>query len=727
MPVKLNLGAAGAITLDAGGDLAKYLHPGIDTLIHFRPSTLNFMGARVADLPPGSVSAGFDFSTAPSWKITQAVGITLSVEPQAACTLTVLKPGDRLFVYTTGADAVETPVEVPPERCYIVLALECSLAVDAGAAWSSGSFGVSGDIASTERFRVAFSHGVDPSATFRDALAETFSRFVLPFHSASVASMDGGDCVDFEFTGNLSLGFGVTYGFSGLFLGGGSQGEVLASFASPLGKSVVTAAPCFKAGPQFKLTYSHSDVFRVVARRVRGVGADGATLHLLRKDKNTIAAKESFGITLSAGVKFKTDAGKLKSEIQEAGRKLLSGAAGEKLGDTMAAAAGAIAGEIDKAVYTRLLAEGDGKKVALELAQSHSRENTALFVYHFDFSRGGLRGYDSAMRCDYTSAIACDGVDLDPNSFVERLYLDSAGLNLQFFDLLRFQDVTEYIRKTDTIYAGARTFQIRDTVGMKSVSGIFAKQREADLYFIAQCKAAQATDNVSGAEVRLHVVLVDGDNRDAIRESAAMLAALGERAASDAVRASAHGPVRLTFDADVALFAGLALDDASCYERFARAVTSVIGPANDPARIFESHFTRFGDWQAFDRATEGNPNGDVWPAGYPPTERVIRLAVQTYILSGRAFTRFCAALKRLASDLPEADTQPEYEELVKAIEDMVRHNVPFPTYFLKPSMAALFEMASARLVLDGKLPDPAKEGGVAVTYQVAAAAVGAVG
>jgi hypothetical protein len=232
---------------------------------------------------------------------------------------------------------------------------------------------------------------------------------------------------------------------------------------------------------------------------------------------------------------------------------------------------------------------------------------------------------------------------------------------------------------------------------------------------------------VSGTAVRLRVVLVDGDNRDAIGESAAMLAALGEQAASDAVRAAAGGPVRITFDADVALFAGLALDDASSYERFARAVTAVIGPANNPAKIFESRFTRYGDWQAFDRATEGNPNGSVWPENYPPSDRITRLAVQTYILSGNAFTKFCAALKRLASDLPAADTRPEYEALLKAIEGMVRHNVPFPTYFLKPSMAALFEMASARLVLDGKLPAPGKEGGVAVTYRAAAAAVEAAG
>src|SRR5689334_19369436 len=156
MPLKLNLGQAAAVDLDASGDLARYFQPRLDTLIHFRPATLNFMGTRVSDVPPGSVSAGFEFSGAPSWTVTQAVGITLSIAPEAACTLAVLKPGDAVFSYVSAADEQETAVRTAPGRCYVSIALECSLAVDAGAKWSAGNFGVGGNIGTSERFRIAY-------------------------------------------------------------------------------------------------------------------------------------------------------------------------------------------------------------------------------------------------------------------------------------------------------------------------------------------------------------------------------------------------------------------------------------------------------------------------------------------------------------------------------------------------------------------------------------------
>lgn len=754
MPLKLDLGSVGAVELAASGDLSKHLQPGIDSIVSLSPLVMAYLDSRIADVPAGSVSTDFSFSFAPSWKIAQTVGITLSVKPKAGCTLSIIQPGGKLFNYAVGQDAKDTPVKAPADGYYIGIALECSLAVDAGAKWSSGNLGVSGNISTNDKFRVANYYRVAPSVLLRDAISQAFSNFVLPFHAGSIAQLPPGDYVDFEFIGNLALGFGATYGFSGMFFGGRSQGEVSESFATPIGKSVISAKPSFQVGAGFKLKYTHDDAFRVVTGRT----TSGATLYLLRKDASGFSTTESFGVTLNAGVKFQTDAATVKAEARKAAQGFLAGSAGSTLGDKLNTVAGDAVNDINDSV-NKLLAKGNGQKIALELMQSRTRENTALFVYNFDFSQG-TGAYDVAMRGDYAAALTMPGVNLDPQSYVEQLYTTSAGLNLQFFDLFRFQDVTDYIRKTDISYLGSRTFQIRKTAGVKSISGLFGKNREADLYFIAQCRNVAGSTAVSAVDVRLNAIFTDRNNASAFEESVRMMGALGlaSVAASmrDYVARRPTGTVQFTLDVDTAQLRAIDSDDYQAngkpaaephlkdkrnYEQFVESVTAVIGSNDDVAQGFEQNFATYADWLAFhrvatdrqgstgpgDRLDLGDTNGEKWPPGYPPTEKLERLKVQTYIVAGQEFMNLCDSLKHLIAALPGVDTEERYDELYDSIAGMIRNEISYPAYFLKPSMAALTKLAGVVPKVDGTPPDPHASGTFALTLTPAAMAITAGG
>ena len=743
MPIKLDLGSIGAVEVAAKGDLSKYLKPGVDSLVTLSPLVAHHPDSRIADVPPGSVSTNFSFSFAPSWKISQAVGITLSVKPTATCTLSIIQPGGTLFSYAVGEDAKDTPVKAPADSYYVGIALECSLAVDAGAKWSSGNLGVSGSISTSDQFKVANYYRVGSAVVLRDAISQAFSSFVLPFHADSIANLPAGDYVDFEFIGKLALGFGATYGFSGTFFGGRSHGEVSASFATPTGKEVISAKPSYQVGAGFKLQYTHDDAFRVVTGRT----ATGATLYLLRKDTSGFSTTESFGVTLSAGAKFQTDAATVKAETQKAAQGFFSGSGGSTLGNKLAAVAGDATDEINTSV-NKLLAKGNGQKIALELTQSRSRENTALFVYNFDFSVG-TGAYDVAMGGDYATALTMPGVTLDPQSFVEQLYTRSAGLNLQFFDLLRFQDVVTYIQKTDITYLGSRTFQIRKTAGVKSISGLFGKEREADLYFIAQCRNVAQSTAVSDVDVRLNAIFTDRNNASAFDESMRTMAAFGLANVSSSIRdyIARHpkGTVQFTLDVDTAELSAIASDDylngkppaephlrdKRNYEQFVQAVIAVIGPVDTVAQVFEQKFGKYEDWLAFNRAvndplgvnkpgdrlSQGNTNGQHWPPNYPPADTLDRMKVQAYILAGQEFMNFCDSLKHLIADLPGVDTDEQYEEMFQAIAGMIRNEVAFPTYFLKPSMAALMSLAGVALVAAGTMPDPNAGGTFSITLK----------
>jgi hypothetical protein len=744
MPLTLNFGSVGSVEVAAAGDLSKYLDSGVESLITFAPVVAANISSPIANIPSGSVSTTLNFSVSPSWTVAQTVGITLTVAPEAVCTLSIFKPGDTLLTYTVGEDAQPTSITAPAGSYYVSISLQCSLEVDAGASFSAGQLGISGNISSTDQFTIANYYAVGPSTALRDALSQAFSSFVLPFQADSIQSLSVGDYVDFEFTGKLALGFGATYGFSEMFFGAQSGNEVTASVSTPVGKAVITASPSVQVGASFKLEYTQIGAFRVVTGRTQ----EGATLYLLHHNSSQITATEDFGITLNAGATFNTDVATLQNETQTAAQHLLGGAAGTALGTKLSALVGQAAGDIDTAVNT-LLAKGDGQKIQLELVQSRLRENTALFIYDFDFS-AGTAAYETAMKGDYVTALSMPGVDLAPNSYIEQLYTSQSGLSLQVFDLLQFHDVTTYIQRTDVTYLGSRTFQIRQTAGVKTISGLFGKEREADLYFIAQCRNVLQSSAITNLDVRWNAVFIDRNNASAFDETRRTLTALGLPDVANAVQSyvvrNPNGTIQFTLDIPASALGSIDSDDylpngkpapephlkdAANYHAFVGSVVAVIGPVDTIAQTFEQGFARYADWLAFnrvvtdqqgstrpgDRLSEGNTNGDNWPQGYPPADTASRLLVQTYILSGQAFMNFCDSTKNLYRALPGADTAAKFQELYQAVADLIREETPFPTYFLKPSMAALLSLANIQLQVSGTLPDQSTGGSFSFDLQ----------
>ncbi len=745
MPLKLELGSVFSPEVDAQGDLAKFLNPGITSLITLGPAIMNLLDGPVSNVPEGSVSTDFKFNFAPSWTITQTVGITLTVKPEASCTLAIVKPGDTVFTYLLGENGKEVPVKAGPNQYYIAIALKCSLAVEAGAQFSAGNFGVSGSVSNSDEFRIANYFAIEnPSLPLRDCIAQAFSSFVLPFHAASIQKAAAGNYVDFEFNGALALGFGATYGLSGLFLAGRSNGEVSKSFDTRIGKLTVNAAPSFQVAAEFKVQYTHTDTFRIVAART----ASGATLYLMRKGSNGIATSEGLHLTLNAGAKFQMDSSTLKAEATAAVGNALPAALSARLPGVVDQALGAVNNGING-----LLKRGDGLKIDLELTQSKVHENTALFIYDFDFSHG-IDAYDVAMRGDYAKAVTMEGVSLDPRSFIEQAYISSAGLNLQLFDLLKFHDITEYVQKTAISYLGNRTFQIRQTEGVKAISGLFGKEREADLYFIAQCNRVVDSTALSAVSVRMQAVFNDIDNKDAFRESQHMMTALALTPAATAIGARIaalpKSAVQITLDADAMQLAAVESDDVvndkipqephqkdkRNYEQFVAALAEVIGLGDSVSTTFVQSFGRYEDWLEYnrvvtdqegstkpgDRLNVGSRNSAAnWPANFPPSDLGLRNAVQTYILAAQAFMNFCDAVKHLAASLPDADTESKFDQIAEAIHEMVRHQVPYPTYFLKPSMVALMRLAGVQLAIDSAVPDPSVEADFSIAIKPAAA------
>lgn len=761
MPIKLSFGGTDVASL-LKGDLAAFLkQPDADKLIAFDAKTLGALSRPVSDIP-APFTGTFEFDTSPSWSIPQHVSINLSVKAGVTCTIAVLKPGDTMFTYSSGPDAAslkDTAVTVDDGRYYITIELDCSISLSAGASWSSGPWGVSGNISNQDTFSIKSGYWVPGTTTLKDSLVSAFSNFVLPFQATSIAALPDGDFIDFDFIGNLQLGFGATYGFSGLFFAGMTPADLTASLSTPIGKTVMSAEPSYSVGASFKATYTHADKFRIIAVRVSNASFDGVKLYLFRQDRTGLQTVESFGITVSAGAKFQTDATTLQSEIQKVSLAAFGNTAGALLGGKIASAAASAVNDINNSV-TQLLSKADGVSVLkLEAEQSVTHENTALFAFTFDFQKSGQQGYGLAMAGNYAAAVQQPGAQVSTDSFVEQLYIRHAGLSLQLFHVLNFSDMTNFIQQSQVYYVdGGRTLQVVDLIGFKSVSGLVGKDREADLFFKLTAKMPVAGAGISGLGIDLSTSFIDKDNAAAFAETVRALSALGLDSVAGAVQkyiaANPHGSISITIDADAQAFANLPVtpypngrppsephsDDARNYAGFVQQIKVVIGQPDQYAGLFETAFGTYDDWLAFnrvkndsatsqkpgDRLREGNTvNAGLWPDEYPPTDETGRKFVQVYLLAAQQFMNFCASVRDLAATTDTTLSAENFNQLLRSISGMIRKEVPFPTYFLKSGIVALMTLANVRLAVAGDVPDPMAGGTFSINLQASRTAAAA--
>jgi hypothetical protein len=328
-----------------------------------------------------------------------------------------------------------------------------------------------------------------------------------------------------------------------------------------------------------------------------------------------------------------------------------------------------------------------------------------------------------------------EGVTLDPGSYIERLYTSKAGLTFQFFSLLKFHELTQYIHQVDAIYIGDRTFQLRTTTGVKDVAGLFGKEREADLFFVANCKEIAGQQAVSGVVINLSCVFLDSSNRDAFAQSQKLATALQLKDAANAIASYVHdhpnGKVKLTIEGPAQVFTGLRADsyvgnkppkeppnlDRSNYDAFVSALRTLAKQDDAAAGEFFKNFATYQDWLEFnrvktdqqgstkpgDRLNVGNLANSVWPENHGPSDLAARSIVQQHVLAGQAFMNLCEALKQISDTAGTITTEAQYDSFLDQIRHMIPKDVYWPAYFLKPTMVALIHLLSAKVVADSSV------------------------
>lgn len=713
MPLSMQFGAGPAVSLAGAGDLEKKLASDVPLLFQLSGALAQAAGEKLRDTPDAALQSSFQTAREARWKLDDA-NISLSFQPSATGSIRIFKSGE-LFRYNQGGDAGgEVSIPVPAGKAYVGIVLRVALAVEGGAAYSGGSWGVKGNISRSDEFEIANYKLFDSTERCGAALTAAFAGFALPFHAAGIESLRPGDYLDFEFLGKLNLGFGVTYGFAGVKLAGRSGGEVAASFGNnALGRAVLGARPSFQAGAGFALSYDHEDTFRVVAGRT----ARGASLSLFR------AAERGLSTTFNAGVTVGVNANPdLQAHIDRALEKAADTLTAKLPPEAAAVASAALAQSLQRAAglaggvtgrVTALLKKGKEQKLELQIEQEKTRRDTALFRFEFDFhQRGALEeGFAAAMQGRYADAIRAPGVTLAPDSFVESLFTARTALTFEFFDLWKFTDATAYTRQVETIYAGNGVFRLRARTGLATDIGAVGHAGHCEVYFTAEARESGAAGTLADLAVKLNFALIDSGNPKAAAQTLRALDRLGSPALQATLDTLRHALTPKSVLRVACVF------PQACYQRFHFNPPGT-RPAPDDRRNYETFaaavrtldpdapalFGGYDGWSAYqvaccdedgsakppDRTERGGPG---WPGAFPDADNLERVRAGCYFDAGRRFMNLCAGLRQLSADAGAAATEAQYHRLLEELNGLIRQDVP--VFFLKAALIALIEVSNS--------------------------------
>jgi hypothetical protein len=729
-----------AVGLSPNGDLAKFLTPGLNTVLHLGDTLKDIAaipGAKLSDVPDGGISTSFAADREGAWDLGADVNVKLSFRPELSGVIRFTKTGP-IATYLDG-NGKTFDVAVPPNNVCVSIGFRVNLEVAGALAYSAGNFGVKANLTKDDVFLV-LNHRCFPETTgVFDALGQAFSGFKLPFLPTSVAGLKENDLLEFEFIGKLSLGMGLTYGLGAVQLGGRSAGEISRSFGNDFAKAVVTAKPTVKAGAEFAVSYSHEDAFRFVFAREPRVGDNTVSLTIFRKDKASLQTKETLGVTVDAGLQFDFSS-KVDQALDSAVNRLFenAGAAGnpqaaDQLKQKLRTASRAAVKQLTTAINDGvggLLKKASGT-VQLQFLQEQAHVHTALFRLHFDLAAPGAM--DGALRRatngNIRDALAQPGVELEPGSMVEDAFIRRSSVGFQLFDLWKWNDLVEYVDQVDVVYAGKGMLRLIALEGVTHASGVVGHQSSCDVHFLAEAAEELEDSAVDKLKVSLHFVLLDR-TAARIEETARLLRAFNDAAFEDPIaeiqRASSSGNIGVKTSCEFGgdAFRAFTADpyhgkkpgpmphpnDARNYAQFADAVRRLSGQFLG--------FATYDEWAVFNRTAIDQEGGTrppdrrqpgnlaVWPSNFVNVPNSQRDFMRFYSESGRHFMNLCEALAGLCDEIDEAETEAGFRTLLATLNGIVRED--FPVDFIKATLLALINpaqrpLANVAAAMDGQI------------------------
>jgi hypothetical protein len=511
------------------GDLTDPAHSQSPSAFALDPAifTSAVLSAPISAIGTDSLSAALIPSHDFSWKqqTSSTDSVTFKVTPAVGCSLVVRKRGMILEASDINDDPIAgCPLEVPDGKGYVSIILQVRLEVSLGPSASlPGSIGLKGSFSPSDTFIVANHFMLDQTRLVKDAILESFGRFVLPLGPNSVSQinhLNSGDMVESEFVAKLAFTAAVNWGLNESLLSALSKGDLEIAAGSTLGSMLASFGPSVKVGPSLTFDYTHTDAFRSV------VLVHGDSVNLLffkcKIDDPKVTAEADANIDPGLAGQI---AVKLPQVIQNIAKQLAKGADTEnapaftqaiekavsEAGDALQSASKDINMSASNQI-TKLPKLGLSTSASADQITEHTVLNSLVFSRRLDGP-----AWAAAMSGDLRKALmlgtrAQNDVKLGAGSYVEDSLQMKTALTFEFFGL-KAQQISEYFNDVKFTYSAGGKFQFLDKIGSEAKSDFFGHENTADLYFTVAASLAKGLE-ASNEGVSLNILLSDQNARD---------------------------------------------------------------------------------------------------------------------------------------------------------------------------------------------------------------------
>lgn len=687
-------------------ELSKDLQPYLDSAIGSAP-----------DKGPTEVQYTSD---AASWN-PGASAVTFGLQGGAACSLEIVNSGN-LGRYVDGLDSL-TLVDVPVAagRTYVKLMMSFNLSANVSASYSGGDYGVTSKLSTKDTYSVTFCKAFVPATKVRDAIAQTFQSFVLPFRERLLLDMQDGDYLWYEFDGKIGLAVGAYVGLDTAQYAGNGSADLLKLNGSPLATISASVKPQVKvATMDFKMDYASR--FEAVLSKA---GTSGR-LHLLKSDKLTDTLTTSAGLMINVNAKV-TLTQKVSSHVDDLKTSLVQCAGGD--GSAGGKAVGVVADRADDElnkyaaeVTDKLqswLNKANGINCNLQVAIERTQQKMLLASYVFDLTDASFAaGWEFAIKGDLYGAVNTSAVTLEPGSGLEREYRQKTSFRCNFFNLWHMQSWEEFTTNVSMVYAGNNVFHMLAKVGRTTATDTVGASRGMDIYFSA---GADAKENkpLSNLDISLNIALNGTGDKKVVDTIARLLNAFDNTQTMTGVTRdltafngnAGKRIVQLLVTIPSASFAKIQADDKNGpndqrnWNGFVSAADALDAWAlTAPAGLDASMVTflkQYSSWEQVNMTQTGASSPDrtelveivKFPSDWTSlsSDSSAPRAPITYSLwAAQRYMNFCAALRDLGALQTSDDVTTTWERLLTMMTAAVQHNLDAD--FLRPAALATMQL-----------------------------------
>ncbi len=633
----------------------------------------------LANVPPTTAKSVVSYTgPAASWN-PGGGPVTFGLTGSICGTFEILNSG-TLVTWTEGLDSPQQKsIPVGAHQVYTRLTLSFNISANVAGAYSNGPYGVKASLDTEDSYQIVFCKAFAPTTSVREAIAESFTGFVLPLHKNTLAQMANGDYLEHEFDGSVNLSFGAYIGLDQAFYAGQGSADVLSAMGSKLLTLSATVAPTITAGADLGFTLQYRHTFEALLSKQ----ANAATLRLSRSNKKSRRVTLQGGFTLSANASANITSN--TPAIQKSIKRVVSGTS-PAAADVLNVLLRAGSHEIDKyageanATLSSWTARGNGLQPNLQAAIETRDDSTLLAGYTFDLTSAAFpAAWDAAIGGDFVRAFETGAVALDIGCGLERCYQAKTSFNVNFFNLWNFSTWEEFARNTTLVYAGNNIFHLLSRVGRDLETDAVGAMRHINFYF-ALAGNVRSSGVATDVDLSLHLDLTSKGDRGATSRMATLLHSVKGGPVCDVLANGLHsfaksktGTAELHVTIPKAGFSLINCDlyddkgnrttkssdhDAYNWKQFADAASDLDGwPI--PGIVSGSwvqYLQGFNAWEALNLTMSDEVNRLVtsynigkWPSSFPTDldENRQRLIIGS-LVAGQNFMNFCADLKALA-------------------------------------------------------------------------------